>query len=173
MPTPTETLIADLKHATILNSIMGILDWDQQVNLPPDSSGWRGLQMEAISPLCHKASTLPRIGKNLDALDAKADSATPEEKVLRKCARKDYERLTKLPARFIAKKALLDSQSFQAWVAAKKTGNFKTFAPFLEKELAFTKKRAALICAPNAYDELITFKQFFKIRAKFMHGCHP
>jgi carboxypeptidase Taq len=155
MTTPTETLIADLKRASLLNSISGLLDWDQQVNLPEGSALWRAQQLEALSTISHKAATLPRIGKSLDALDAKGEAVSPEEKVLRRCARKDYERLTKLPAKFVSKKALLDSQSFQTWIKSKECGDFSKFAPFLKKEIIMTKKRADYLEASDVYDDLI------------------
>lgn len=71
-------------------------------------------------------------------------------------ARKDYDRVVKLPAEFVAEKARLSSAAYHAWAAAKGNSDFAAFAPFLEKHLALAKQEAAYLgWADRAYDYAI------------------
>ena len=153
--TPYETLVADLKHADVIGSVLGLLGWDQQVNLPPKSHDRRGEQMAVLSELYFKAATNPRIGEALAALEARGDSASDDEKVVRKHARKDYDRLTKLSAEFVAEKARLDTEAFQVWTQAKPANDFAMFAPYLEKQLDMCRREAEMLGEPDAYDYMI------------------
>jgi carboxypeptidase Taq len=153
--TPYETLVADLKEANVIGSIGSLLGWDQQVNLPPQSHDRRGEQMAALSKLYFNAATNPRIGESLAALEAKGDSATDDEKIVRKHVRKDYDRMTKLSAEFVAEKARLDTEAFQVWTRAKPANDFAMFAPYLERQLEMSKREATMLGEPDAYDYFI------------------
>lgn len=155
MTNPTDTLVADLKRANVLGSVLSVLGWDEQVNLPPESAARRAEQSAVLAELHHAAATAPRIGEALAALEAKGDAATADERVLRKHARKDYDRATKLPAEFVREKALLDSAAYHAWAEAKPAKDFAKFAPFLEKQVALAKREAALLAAADAYDYML------------------
>jgi carboxypeptidase Taq len=154
-PTPYETLIADLKEANAISSILSLLGWDQQVNLPPKSHDRRGEQMAALSKIYFNAATNPRIGESLVALEAKGDSATDDEKVVRMHVRKDYDRLTKLSAEFVAEKARLDTEAFQVWTQAKPANDFAMFAPYLQRQIDMSKREAEMLGEPDAYDYFI------------------
>lgn len=153
--TPYESLVADLKEANAIGSVLSLLGWDQQVNLPPQSHDRRGEQMAALSKVYFNAATNPRIGESLSAIEAKGDAATDDEKVVRKHVRKDYDRLTKLSAEFVAEKARLDTEAFQVWTQAKPASDFAMFAPFLQRQIDMAKREAAMLGEPDAYDYFI------------------
>ena len=71
-------------------------------------------------------------------------------------AKKDYERVVKLPAEFVAEKARLSSAAYHGWAAAKGKSDFGAFAPFLEKHLEMAKQEAAYLgWGDRAYDYAI------------------
>ena len=152
MTPAAENLVADLKRANVLASVESLLGWDEQVMLPPDSADRRAEQRALLAELHHREATAPRIGESLAALDALGEDATEEERVLRRCARKDYERLTKLPPEFVSEKARLDSEGYHAWAEARATRDFAKFAPILRKQLEFAHREAELLGAGDAYD---------------------
>ena len=152
MTPAAENLVADLKRANVLASVESLLGWDEQVLLPPDSADRRAEQRALLAELHHREATAPRIGESLAALDALGEDATEEERVLRRCARKDYERLTKLPPEFVSEKARLDSEGYHAWAEARATRDFAKFAPILRKQLEFAHREAELLGAGDAYD---------------------
>ena len=155
MSPAAETLVADLKRANVLASVQSLLGWDEQVNLPPESAGRRAEQLALLAELHHRAATEPRIGEALAALEALGDAATEEERVLRRHARKDYDRLTKLPAEFVAEKARLDSAAYHAWAEARAARDFGQFAPFLQRQLDCAKREAELLGVADAYDHAL------------------
>ena len=155
MSTAAETLVADLKRANVVASVLSLLSWDEQVHLPPASAARRGEQSALLAELHHQAATAPRIGEALAALEAAGAAATPDEQVLRRHARKDYDRLTKLPPEFVREKARLDSEAYHAWAAARAARDFPKFAPFLQRQLDLARREAELLGLPDAYDHAI------------------
>ena len=53
---------AELTH---LNSIMALLQWDQEVMLPRGGSGGRADQISALSTIIHQKITDPELGRIL------------------------------------------------------------------------------------------------------------
>ena len=139
----TSALVDKLKRAHLLESVLELLDWDEQVNLPPDSGGRRAEQTALLAELAHQAATDPRIGELLHSLEVAAGRLDDDGQVLLREARRDYDRATRLPADFVAEKAALDSEAFLVWQAARATADFGRFAPYLERQLAMARREAA------------------------------
>ncbi|MBW8781272.1 MAG: carboxypeptidase M32 [Verrucomicrobia bacterium] len=150
MPDSYERLVAKLKRAHLLGTVSGLLAWDEQVNLPPDSIDQRSEQMALVAELQHAAAADPDIGALLAELEAQSllsDIVSEEEarRVVVREARRDYDRLVRLPADFVAERARHVSLAYHAWVGARKAGDFAAFAPFLEKHLALARQEAELM----------------------------
>ncbi len=152
-------LVARLKRAHVLGTVNGLLAWDEQVNLPPDSADLRAEQLAAMAELHHAAASDARIGERLTQLEGAAGAdggLTPDQRVVLKYARRDYDRITKLPAEFVSEKARHCSKAFHAWAACKAKADFATYAPFLEKHLELAKQEAAYLgYAAAPYDYMI------------------
>lgn len=163
-------LTARLKRLHTLGTVSGLLGWDEQVNLPPESADQRAEQMALLAELSHAEASAPRLGELLRELEGRAsrpgepstDEAarrdaspylTDGQRAVVRQARKDYDRATKLPADFVRERAAHSSQAFHAWVRAKGKSDFAAFAPFLEKHLALAKREAELMgWGDRAYD---------------------
>ena len=167
-------LVAKLKRVHYLGTVAGLLGWDEQVNLPADSADQRAEQLALLAELQHAAASDPEIGELLTQLEGRdgplgrpglkdagaAGPAVPpyltDEAVVIREARRDYDRVVKLPAEFVAAKARLSSEAYHAWAAAKGKSDFGAFAPFLEKHLALAKQEAAYLgWGDRAYDYAI------------------
>jgi carboxypeptidase Taq len=147
-----ERLVARLKRAHILGTVAGLLGWDEQVNLPADSADQRAEQSAVLAELHHAAASDPEIGRLLAEVENEVChllsdklSEDVDEKVVLREAKKDYERVVKLPAEFVAEKARLSSAAYHGWAAAKGKSDFGAFAPFLEKHLEMAKQEAAYL----------------------------
>ncbi|MGK0239550.1 MAG: carboxypeptidase Taq [Candidatus Pelagisphaera sp.] len=146
-------LDAKLKRINALNSISGLIGWDELVNLPEDSADQRKEQCAAMAQVCHVASIDPEIDTLLSKLEAQTTELDDDQKIVIKEARKSYDRSAKLPAEFVSRKARLDSESYHAWVDAKKNANFASYAPFLQRQLEHSKEFASYLGASdNPYD---------------------
>jgi carboxypeptidase Taq len=145
-------LLALLKRLNRLSSIGGLLGWDESVNLPPKSGPLRGDQQALFTELAHREASDPRIGELLDSLEADTSRLTPEQAAVLRDARRDYDRLTRIPAEFAARRAQAQTASYQAWVEAREQDDFAAFLPHLEKQLEFAIEEAGYLEAEVPYD---------------------
>lgn len=144
---PYLLLDAKLKRIQALNSISGLIGWDELVNLPEDSADQRQEQCAAMAQVCHAASIDPEIDTLLSELETRDDELDGDQRIVIRDARKSYNRSTKLPAEFVSRKARLDSESYHAWVEAKRNANFSSYAPFLQRQLDHSKEFAGYLGA--------------------------
>ena len=136
-----------------LGSVLSLLDWDEQVNLPPESSDQRARQMATLSEMHHNLLSDPTIEPLLQELEGDWEQLSLQEQAITKHTRKDYDRATRLPAEYVAEKAILDSQAYHAWVEAREKDDFAAFAPFLKRQVEMSKRGAELIGhGDNPYD---------------------
>lgn len=148
MPDATYTydeLILRLKRADALGSVLGLLNWDEQVNLPPDSADRRAQQLQEVASVHHAAASDPEIGRLLAELESRTPPPGSDMAVVVRHARRDFDRASRLPEDFVRDKAALDSAAFHAWAKARKASDFSAFAPFLERQIAMAKREAGLM----------------------------
>lgn len=134
-----------LKKIATLESIHGFLEWDQQVNLPKGSYGMRSLQMSAITEMIHRENTAAGLGSMLETLSEASGDLSVENKVVFEDAQKKYNRLKRIPESFASRKAESQSESYQKWTEARKTGDFLMFAPYLKEQIELCKEEAAYV----------------------------
>lgn len=127
-----------------LHAAEGLLQWDQEVYMPPKGADARGQQLATVSSLAHRLFTAPDMGDLFHSLrdDAGLD---PDDRFLVDEALYDYERAAKLPERFVHEFAETSSQAYEAWVHARRESNFAAFQPHLEKLLDLLKEKAGLL----------------------------
>jgi carboxypeptidase Taq len=150
------------KTTAILNSIHGLLDWDQETYMPKEAIDIRSKQTELIASLAHRQKTSKSFAKALSALiDLESgeiiDSnlSPPQIAALRQW-RKDYLRAIKLPNSFIKQFAKTTSNASHVWRSAKEHNDFKTFAPHLEKVVSLSRKKADILgFTQHPYDALL------------------
>ncbi len=151
-----DNLIARLKRTDTLRSVLGLLGWDEQVNLPPDSAERRAQQLQEIAAVHHAAAADPQIGRLLAAIEARSLPTGSDEAIVARYARRDFDRASRLPEDFVREKASLDSAAFHAWARARKASDFSAFAPFLERQIAMARREAELMgWAERPYDYAI------------------
>ncbi len=150
-----------LRRKETLKSVGALLQWDQETYMPPAGAAARAEQCAAIAEIEHKARTDPRIGELLASCEGDAsltgDPASETAANLREM-RRDYDLATKLPPDLVAELARTGSLSQEAWKHARQASNFKAFAPWLEKMMALTRRKAECYGwarGGEAYDALI------------------
>jgi len=137
-------LRAKLKHLDLLQSINGLLGWDEQVNLPPASGPRRAEQLAAMAAVIHEAQVDPELGRVLERLENADVPLSEDERVILQWARRDYDHARRLPEAFVRRKAALESEGFHVWREARSANDFGRFAPVLEQQIALLKEEAAL-----------------------------
>lgn len=161
-------LVDRLKRPHLLASISELLGWDEQVNLPPDSSDQRAEQQAALAEVTHALASDARIAELLQRLEQATDGAgapldprvgptlTADQQAVVRQARRDFDRATKLPPKFVRERAMQGSRGYHAWAKARETSDFASYAPVLEKNLELTKREASYLgWGDRPYDYMI------------------
>jgi carboxypeptidase Taq len=129
--------IADLQHAT------AVLHWDKEVNLPSGASHFRSQQIATLSSMAHQLFTEDSTGKLLDQLST-SSSLDEDQKRNVELSLRDYRKEVLLPSDFVERLAMAQSESFSAWIEARKVNDFGVFAGALQKVVDLKREEADL-----------------------------
>ena len=131
--------VMDVRFAT------AVLQWDQEVNMPPRGAEGRGQQLATLSALAHRLFTDPEVGALLDSLSARRVTLSPEDASLVDVTRYDYLRATRLPESFVHEFTRECSRAYEVWVRARSESNFSLFLPRLERLVELSRQKADLL----------------------------
>lgn len=150
------------KHAEILSGISSLISWDQETYMPNHGAGIRAEQLQTLAGVIHKERTSSKVKTALSKLvDVKTGKikgtglSEPQKAAVREW-RRDYIHATALPNRFVEDMAKLTSQSLQVWRFAKQDNCYSHFAPYLDKIVSMSRKKADLLgYKEHPYDALL------------------
>jgi len=95
-------------------------------------------------------------GQLLAELEGNGAVLSSDERIVLRQARRDYDRVTKLPSEFVREKALLTSRAYHVWAEARAKNDFASYVPLLEKHLELAQREAAYLGRGEApYDYFI------------------
>ena len=134
-----------LRRHAALDSLVGLLDWDHQVNLPPHSHELRTEQLAVTTEIAHREKTSDSYRRILDDVGEDYDSLSEEDRLIFDHARKHFEKSKEIPNEFAARKAEKQAQAYQKWVEAREADDFDSFAPFLEEQIELCKEEAGYV----------------------------
>ncbi len=150
------------REARLLERAIALLHWDMDINLPPKAVEERSDQLALLEGLSHEMLTGKINGRLLDDLGSTPENPggdeglSPAERDFLKVFRRNYDRLTKLPARFVKDAARAEGLSQPAWVKARKNNDFSIFLPHLKKMVEIARKKSSYWGYENTYDGLIS-----------------
>ena len=119
-----EELRSYLREAAHLRRTVQILEWDQEVLMPPPASELRAEQMAMLAGLAHDRDTSDELGALLDAGDA-------SDPVVRE-AKRDFDRTRKIPKELAQERTQKCALARNAWIESRKRDEFAIFRPHLE-----------------------------------------
>lgn len=128
-----------------LRATIALLQWDQEVYMPPKAAPARGFQLATLSALAHRLFTDPELGRLLHELRDRGDALGADDAKLVSETLYDYERAVKLPESFVHEFAQEQSRAYEAWVKARKASYWSAFRPHLEKLLGLLRQKADLL----------------------------
>ncbi len=141
---------------TNLNNILALLQWDQEVMMPAGAVDGRAAQFSALSTIVHQKICDPRLGELLHELAGRLDEVSNEDRALVRVLKREYDKNTKLPEKFVADFARLTSESLPVWVNARKQNNFQQFLPVLERVITMCRQQADFLgYDDHPYDALL------------------
>ena len=128
-----------------LEQISGLLGWDQQTMMPPRGAEVRAEQIGTMTRLTHERMVADDTRRLLDdAQEAVAGlSAESDEASLVRVARRDIEKVRRVPTDLAVEMATASARAFPAWVEAKKRSDFDQFLPHLQRAIELRRRYAA------------------------------
>lgn len=141
--------IADVQFAT------GVLNWDQETYMPPNSAEMRAQQLSTLSGIAHELSTSEELGSVLNRLSVDT-SLDERQKRNVKTSLKNYNERKKYTTAFVKELSKTVSEAFQAWQKARETSDFNSYAPALEKLVKLKREECKLLgYTSHPYDALL------------------
>ena len=153
-----DQLCAHERETAILESIEGLLNWDERTYMPPGAGEYRADQIAYLAAQIHRRRTDPRIGDWLDALrdDPQAQDPHSDRGATERQVRRQYEKQNKLPQKLVEELSRTAVLGQQAWVEARKKDDFASFQPVLAKIVDLKRQQAeAYGYEDSIYDPLL------------------
>ncbi len=160
---------------------MGILYHDAATAAPSDSWEGRGKTMEIMSEITYNLTADPQNGELLSYLEAHREELDAQTKRETEVLRKSYDQIHRIPAEeYVAYEVLLN-EAQNVWHKAKNEDDFASFAPCLEKIVAYNKKFAGYYSPElptydallNEYEEGLTTKTLDAFFAQLRQSIVP
>lgn len=150
-------LRSELEELTHFTSTLAILQWDQELHMPPKGADPRATLISYMSVLAHEKLLGLNKGGRLARLVrmAKKEPNTNESIVLREVWR-TYTREQTLPTAFVRELAEQTSRAQSIWADARAASDFGRFLPSLQKMIALKRQEAEYVGYKDSpYDALL------------------
>lgn len=158
MSTNLEQLKERLAQTSDLAATASVLNWDQQVNMPPGGSEARAHQLATVKRLAHSFLVADETGQLLEGASDEVANLPhgSDDASLVRVTQREYEKLRRVPESLVAERARAASLAFDAWQQAREASDFEQFQPHLERVLDLTIEYAeALGYEDCIYDALL------------------
>ena len=130
------------KTMAAYNHAMGVLDLDAATAAPEGSWEGRGKTLEILTEVSYRLTTDPKNGVLYDYLSRCRESLTPLQQRELEVLKKNYDRTLRIPAEEYIQYTVLLNEAQAAWHKAKPDNDFASFAPYLEKIVACSRRFA-------------------------------
>lgn len=143
-----------------LKAALSLLQWDQQVNVPPGGQDARAATMAVIAGICHEKLTSSLMGDLLETLmnGLKESHLSLEYKCNVRRAWEDHQKAKKLPVQFIQELTRVRGEANEHWVQARQKSDFNILAPDLVKIVELKRREADYLgygYMKSSYDALL------------------
>ncbi len=153
-----DTFKATIQEITDYGHITALLGWDMQVNMPAGGAEDRSDQISTMERLMHMKITAPESVQLMGEMREYAKTIDPDSDDARliKVTLREFDKLTKVPNRWVAEFSKETSQAHMVWEKAKRASDFSIFQPSLERIVALRREYASFF-APyeHVYDPLL------------------
>lgn len=147
-------LVQRLVEIHDLGTVAGVLQWDQEVMMPPKGVDARARQTALLARLAHERLTDPETADLING----ADTDTDIERAMVREARRERDRAVKVPGALVEEIVSAAMVANAAWVEARKRNDYPAFAPHLQRLLHLKRREAEALghaAGGTAYDALL------------------
>ncbi len=152
--TAATDLIDHLRRISALERVAGLLDWDQETQMPRRGAAQRSEEAGAVAAALHALAADPTLAALCDA--AEADGPDARIAIQLREARRLHARATRIDGRLAATLAQATAEATTVWQAARAAARFADFAPALAGVVALKREEAGQLAGGGlAYDALL------------------
>jgi carboxypeptidase Taq len=142
--------ITDIRHA------LALLQWDQEVYMPPKGAYARGQQLATLAGLEHRFFTDTEMRLLIDALRDRTEDLSPEQAALVRETAHDLDRAVRIPESLVRLFAEAQSRAYEEWVEARRGSDFQRFQPHLKTMVDLSREKAEYLgYEESPYDALL------------------
>ncbi len=136
--------LLELAH---LQATLAVLQWDQEVHMPPKGAQTRANALSLLAGLTHEKFLSLNNNNLLDTLkkDLDNNSLSDSEAAVVREVWHDYKRQKKLPTKLVTEFFQTTSAAIPLWVEARKKSDFQIFLPILKKIIDVKQREAKLV----------------------------
>ena len=151
--TAYSALCQHLRRISALEEVAGLLNWDQETQMPPKGAAQRGEHAAAVAEAAHTLASDPRIPEWIAAAGPQDGAGTVN---LAQAARL-HARAVKVPGHLAAELAAAAVAAQTAWASARSANAINGFLPFLKHMVALKRAEAHCLAEPGrtGYDALL------------------
>lgn len=144
-----------LRKIADVNNAANVLNWDQEIYMPPKGAELRAQQLSTLSGIAHEMSVSDELGHLLESL-SKDNSLSEKEKRNIQESLRNYTDQKKYTTAFVVEMSKTISECYQAWNRARKEDKFELYQPLLEKLVGLKRRECKLLGYDNhPYDALL------------------
>jgi carboxypeptidase Taq len=131
-----------LREISDLTAAGDVLNWDRATYMPQGGVDGRSRQCAMLYSLAHERAVAPALGRLLDALAYFSESLPrdSDDASLIRVARRDFQRMIKIPPDHVARANAHGSASYDAWRPARPANDFSAMVPYLERTLHLSRE---------------------------------
>ena len=144
-----------LRAMGALDQVAGLLNWDQETQMPPKGTAQRSEHCAAVAAAAHGLAVSPVFADRIAAL--RGAELAPEQAVNLAEAARLHARATRVPAALATELARATTLAQTVWQGARESNEFNDFAPALERVVALKREEASCLAEPGQlpYDALL------------------
>src|SRR5664279_1717962 len=153
-----QALVSRLAEIRNINRVLAVLNWDQQVNMPPGGAAGRAAQMGTLSRIEHDMlisdetkRLLEDAAREIEGADYDSDEAS-----MIRVITTDIREQTCLPTELVAKLTEMEVIGHQTWAKARANNDFASYVPTLTQILDLKREAAEHMgYSEHPYDALL------------------
>lgn len=151
-----DQLLLRIRDVLNLRAAAALLEWDQEVCMPPKGAPARGRQLATLHAHAHALLTKPKTRAMIEAALQDIKNLPEDSQLLLREIAYDHERAIRIPERLIRRMTEAKSAAYHAWLEARSTSNFTVFLPHLELLVDLSREEAdCLGYEESPYDALL------------------
>ena len=137
--------VAHQQKMADINYSSAVLQWDQEVYMPPKGSHYRAQQLATLAGYAHELATDSHYEEIIEKLHDDTTKLSPVQ-----CANvlesyRVFRQQKKYTTEFVVALNQCISKSFNAWQQAKQENNFKLFEPHLQELIKYKRQESELL----------------------------